>query len=70
MSKKERIEELYNKFKEYTKTAEQHEFPGLLFCDTLLTPAYKDLEKNWDESHADSFIMATTGVLKHFGIEV
>ena len=54
--KKKRIEYLWDLYEEYKKTAEQHEFVKLLHFDLLLVPAHNDLEKNWDESHADTFI--------------
>jgi hypothetical protein len=56
LNKKERVEYLYNKYKQYKETAEQHEFPKLVVLDSLLIPAYNDLQKNWNEEHADSFI--------------
>ena len=70
MSKKEKVEELYNKFRKYTETAEQHEFPYLIQYDMLISRGYKDLQENWDEEHADIFIMGVSKSLKQLGIEV
>lgn len=70
MSKKEQVEALYSKFRQYTETAEQHEFPYLLQCDMIISPGYEDLQNNWNEEHADSFIRGVSKLLKHLGIEV
>ena len=70
MNKKEQVEELYNKFKEYTKTAEQHEFPYLLQYDMIISRGYWDLQENWNEEHADSFIRGVTKSLKQLNIEL
>ena len=70
MSKKEQVEALYSKFRQYTETAEQHEFPYLLQYDMIISPGYEDLQNNWNEEHADSFIRGVSKLLKHLGIEV
>lgn len=70
MSKKEQIETLYNKFRQYTETAEQHEFPYLLQYDMIISHGYEDLQNNWNEDHADSFIRGVSKSLKHLGIEL
>ena len=70
MNKKEQVEALYSKFRQYTETAEQHEFPYLLQYDMIISRGYRDLQENWNEEHADSFIRGVTKSLKHLGIEV
>ena len=70
MNKKEHVEELYNKFRKYTETAEQHEFPYLIQYDMIISMGYEDLKKNWNEDHADSFIRGVSKSLKQLGIEV
>ena len=70
MNKKEQVEALYSKFRQYTETAEQHEFPYLLQYDMIISMGYRDLQENWNEEHADSFIRRVTKSLKQLGIEV
>lgn len=64
------IQNLYNKFKAYTERAEQHEFVTLFLYDILFSSAYEDLQKNWNEEHANIFIKHISNVLTKLGIEL
>lgn len=69
-NKREKVDKLWEKYESYKDTAEQHEFPLLVMFDSLLVPAYKDLNENWNEQHADSFIRGMlTHVFPTLGIE-
>lgn len=68
MDKKEQVKDLYNRFKKYTETAEQHEFATLLIMDLKISAAYKDLMKNWDEKHADAFIRGVGNIVNRLGV--
>lgn len=67
---REQVEEVWRKYNDFKESAEQHTFPVLLMYDSLLIPAYNDLQKNWDEDHARKFVngMRNT-VFKRLGIE-
>jgi len=67
MNKKEQVKDLYNRFINYTKTAEQHEFTTLILMEAKISAGYKDLMKNWDENHADIFIHSIGNILKRLG---
>lgn len=56
MNKKKEIEIIWLKYNNYKKTAEQHAFVQLLLFDRFLIPAYNDLQRNWNETHANVFI--------------
>lgn len=56
MTKKEEVEQLWDKYNSYKETAEQHMFQYLIIFDVALIPAYNDLKENWDDEHADKFI--------------
>lgn len=70
MNNKEKVEFLWNKFEEYKRTAEQHEFVKLFMCDSKLFPLYHDLQVNYTEEHAEIFIRIMTKVLSEFGVDV
>lgn len=67
MSKKEQVESLYNQFREYTETAEQHEFPYLVQVHFYIEMGYNDLKEHWDEKHADIFISSVADLLVKLG---
>ena len=58
MELKKQVEEVWEKYNTYKKTAEQHEFPLLFLYDMKIEPAYKDLQKNWSDEHAEIFVRA------------
>ena len=68
--KKKLIEELYAKYEKYKETAEQHEFPSLMYYDVFLNAGYKDLQENYTKEHADKFINGIKIVLNRLGIEL
>ena len=67
MDKKEQVKNLYNRFINYTKTAEQHEFTTLILMEARISAGYKDLMKNWNENHADIYIRSVGNILKRLG---
>ena len=70
MTKQEQVENLYNQFMDYTKTAEQHQFPYLFQCEMMINAGYEDLQRNWNDSHADTFIRSVAKLLVKLGNEV
>ena len=70
MDNKEKVDFLWNKFEEYKRTAEQHEFIQLFMYDSKLFPLYYDLQVNYTEEHAEIFIRVMTKVLTGFGVNV
>ena len=64
----EKVEYLWKKFDEYKERAEQHEFIGLFLLDRRLVPAYNDLHENYDEKHAEMFIIRMIEVLNSLGV--
>ena len=60
-------EKLYNKFKEYTETAGQHEFPMLLKVDLMIQAS---LEKWKEEVHQEEAEAMFRVVKKLFGITI
>ncbi len=69
MSNKEYVKYLWEVLNKYKETAEQHEFPKLMTVDIMFGPAYNDLQKNWDEKHAELFIKGMKMVFEKFNIE-
>lgn len=67
MDKKEQVKNLYNRFINYTKTAEQHEFTALILMEARISAGYKDLMKNWNENHADIYIRSVGNIFKRLG---
>lgn len=65
--KKQLVEDLYQRFKKYTETAEQHEFVTLYVFDKKLTAGYNDLITNWNEEHADIYIRSINKLLEKLG---
>ena len=70
MENMEIVEYLWKKFDEYKKTAEQHEFIRLFMLDSKLVPAYKDLQTNYNDEHAEIFIRGLSNVLKALGVDI
>ena len=66
MTKKEKVDKLYNKFKTYKNTAEQNELPIIYQLDIFITKAYNNLQKNWNDKHADIFIKGIEKQLKEY----
>lgn len=67
---RKQVEEVWKKYNDFKETAEQHDFVKLIMFDSKLIPAYNDLQKNWNEDHAQKFINGMKNVVfKHFGIE-
>ena len=66
---KEKIKEIWKKYNDYKEVAEQHQFVQLLLYDRVLIPAYKDLQTNWNEDHAQKFISYMNNIVfKKLGI--
>lgn len=57
---REDIDHLWQKFEDFKATAEQSQFVALLMYDSMLIPRYQDLQKNWDEGHAQIFARVMT----------
>ena len=53
---RKQVEEVWKKYNDFKETAEQHDFVKLVMFDSKLIPAYNDLQKNWNEDHAQKFI--------------
>lgn len=67
---RKQVEEVWKKYNDFKETAEQHDFVKLIMFDSKLIPAYNDLQKNWNEGHAQKFINGMKNVVfKQFGIE-
>lgn len=67
---RKQVEEVWKKYNDFKETAEQHDFAKLVMFDSKLIPAYNDLQKNWNEDHAQKFINGMKNVVfKQFGIE-
>lgn len=63
------VNEVWDKWGEYKVAAEQHMFPLIMVHDLKLEPLYQDLQKNWNESHAERFIKAMNNIVfPRFGI--
>lgn len=66
---RKQVEEVWKKYNDFKETAEQHDFAKLVMFDSKLIPAYNDLQKNWNEDHAQKFINGMKNVVfKQFGI--
>lgn len=66
---RKQVEEVWKKYNDFKETAEQHDFVKLVMLDSKLIPAYNDLQKNWNEDHAQKFINGMKNVVfKQFGI--
>lgn len=70
MTKQEQVDKIWATFENYKKTAEQHEFPTLLTIDIMFGPAYKDLQKNWSDEHADLFMKGMNMIFERFKIKI
>ena len=67
---RKQVEEVWKKYNDFKETAEQHDFVKLIMFDSKLIPAYNDLQKNWNDAHAQKFINGMKNVVfKQFGIE-
>lgn len=67
----ERCTKLYNMWKKYTESdqIEQGDFVRVFMLDTLLKRAYEDLQCNYTEEHAATFIRGfTNSVAPSFGL--
>lgn len=53
---KNKVKEFYTKWQKYKEHAEQHEFIRIFMQDQLIEKGYKELQANWDEDHAKTFI--------------
>ena len=66
---RKQVEEVWKKYNDFKETAEQHDFVELVMFDSKLSPAYNDLQKNWNEDHAQKFINGMKNIVfKQFGI--
>lgn len=65
----ERCKSMWEQLNKFKDSAEQAQFPFLLMMDVQLVPAYEDLEKNWNEEHAEIFIKAMKQVFQKLGIK-
>ena len=66
---KEKVEEMWAKYNAFKETSEQHDFVKLIMFDMRLVPAYNDLQKNWDNNHAQTFINGMNIVFNKLGIK-
>lgn len=67
---RKRVEEIWKKYNDFKETAEQHDFVKLVMFDSKLIPAYNDLQKNWNEDHAQKFINGMKNIVfKQFEIK-
>jgi hypothetical protein len=57
------VKQVFEKFQEYKKRAEQSQFPLILFYDMQITPAYLDLCENFNEEHARIFTHALKNIV-------
>ena len=55
--KMQTVEKLWKAFENYKEHAEQHEFIRLAMYDSKLILAYNDLHENYNDEHADIFIL-------------
>lgn len=62
------VENAWKKFKNYTTTAEQHEFVLLAAFQFKMEPLYEDLLENWDDHHAEIFMKGMSLMFKRLGI--
>ena len=65
---KEEINRMWEAYKRYKETAEQHEFVRLFMLDSRLVPAYNDLQNNYTEEHAEIFKKVMERVLSSLGV--
>ena len=70
MENMEKVKYLWKKFDEYKQKAEQHEFIRLFMLDSKLIPAYKDLQTNYNDEHAEMFIRGLSNVLTSLGVDI
>lgn len=61
----EKIKALYDRWQDYKSTAEQHEFVNILMKDSLIERAYRDLQSNWSDEHAEIFIRCLENMFKN-----
>lgn len=54
---------LMEKYSDYKKTAEQHQFLRLFMYDAKLIPAHKDLNVNWNPEHGAIFVRAMKNIV-------
>lgn len=69
MTKQQKIIKMWSALEDYKKTAEQHQFVTLMAIDCLFGPAYLDLQANWNEEHADSFIKGMNMIFERLKIK-
>lgn len=70
MENMKKVEYLWKKFDEYKQKAEQHEFIRLFMLDSKLIPAYKYLQTNYNDEHAEMFIRGLSNVLTSLGVDI
>ena len=66
----EKIDEIWNGFKQRADRAEQYQFPQILMWQLKLEPLYDDLHKNWDSNHAEIFVKMVKFMYRNLGWEV
>lgn len=54
---------LMEKYSNYKKTAEQHQFLRLFMYDAKLIPAHKNLNANWNPEHGAIFVRAMKNIV-------
>ncbi len=69
MELKKEVEIVWKKYEDYKENAEQNMFAQLYLYDMFLEPHYKDLQENWSDEHAETFIRGMKNVVfKKLGI--
>lgn len=66
---KEKCDKAWKRFDQLKNEAEQYLFPAIAAWDLQLTPFYNDLQKNWDEHHAEIFLRGMNKMFAFFGID-
>lgn len=60
---KEQVQNIYDEYNKRKETAEQNQFPLFFFADDLLEKGYYDLQKNWNDDHAEIFVRSVRNFL-------
>lgn len=68
--KMRRAQRLYDAFQRYKETAQQYEFFCIARLDSVINPAYADLQANYTDEHADIFINGLSKLCKSWHISV
>lgn len=67
MELKDKVEAAWKRFDKIKEEAEQHMFPKILMVDSRMEPLYEDLQKNWDDRHAEIFLKGMDASFQFLG---